>query len=207
MNHSNQKTTGFTLVEAMIAFGVVMLIGLAIAQMMSQTGKMQTRTDVLSNAHMIKQYLTDVLSNTNAWKFTLEDPGNITFSCFQNGTDCSLPPPNNPNRNFRMRDPSNGVLYDALNSVNGFTRGGAPCSNYPSAACPFRVELTWKAYCPPPTALSPSGPPQCFPPDVSIEVSGKVIYSPGNNQELKTPFNPENYRILLMKNAPQPPVP
>jgi hypothetical protein len=193
-------TGGFSLVEIMIAMGLMMAIGLGMAQLMNQMNMGNMRTAVLSTAQQLRSNFSEMIRNDQAFASTVNDPANKTFHCLVSLTDCN--PAKLANTDyapgpFRVHNASGGLFFDGIDPGNGFTQGGARCNDYPSAGCVLRVQLSWHPLCSPDTDASHP----CLVPQ--IEVLATTFYTPpGPNGRF--PFNPQNYGFSIIKTLSAP---
>ena len=186
---------GMTLVEIMIAMGLVGVISLGIMSMMTQMNKAQLRSTAITQAQMLRQNFYEIVNNPVAWNNTVKDIINSNLACLRINADCVAEQDPEKPRPFVLKDPSDKIFYNGLDPTSGFSVGGTPCTAFPSDGCSFHVELSWKAFC------QPNIP--CLGP--SIEVSGKVIYKPGTHDRVIA-YNPANYSFKSIKQEQMVPV-
>lgn len=182
------------MIEAMIAFGMLMGLALGAAYIMSQLQKTNTAGVAKATAREIRQNVVTMLENEAAWLITASKPSNRTFSCLREAKNCHDGAPEDlPGLAYAVHDATGAVYYDGLDPKLGYSLNGAACRTFPSKACPFRMELTWRPICQP-------APMFCLP--SQIELSGRVIHEPGPSAPAASwmAHNPANYAFRLIKN-------
>ncbi|MGZ6357861.1 MAG: type II secretion system protein [Bdellovibrionota bacterium] len=171
---------GFSLIEAMVAIGILGVIGYFVVSLFSSSLKNTTQSNVSVQADTFKRNLINNLSNDGAWANTvLKNP---SLSCLaplyptppaQPGQATCANPTTTNNIIVQNAGPGGGTtVYDNSNPVNGFTSSGAPCHGYSAAGndqCPFQMNLAVTMSCPAPATI-------CANPQV--ELKGVLTYAP-----------------------------
>jgi prepilin-type N-terminal cleavage/methylation domain-containing protein len=201
------KNSGMSLVEVMIAVSVMSVVGLGLLHINSELQKAARQGTAKTAAREIRQNLVQVLENNESWVQTVSHKLNQTFLCLSGTGDChEAQGASKPGLPYAILDPVGQVFYDGQNPTLGYTLNGAKCDKFPSPACPFHVELTWRPLClPPPVACRPS----------QVEVSGRVIFDVGPTApvNMRMAYNPDNYAFKIIKSvlsgtaSPNSPVP
>lgn len=140
--------TGFSLVEVLVALGLLsvatMITMLYVSQVQSgqDTAKKSMKETLLTMRRDIQQHI----KNNEAWAFMVNDPENAPMSCLSAG-NCADDTPHA----FRVLNAANEVVYDPLTPTHGFTLDGANCNEFnpdgASDTCPIRLDLTWQPLC------------------------------------------------------------
>lgn len=195
-----------TLVEIVIALGLIMGLSLGVMVLLDRTNKVASSGTLKASAQEIRRNLLAMLENESVWLQVFAHEQNRTFECVRKRLDCHQSHVEGddakPGLPYVVYDSAGQVYFDSRNPTAGYTQGGAPCTSYPSRGCPLRPELTWRPVC---TAAETQ---PCFP--QQLELSGRVFYNPGPDAPRGTviAYNAENYAFRLIKNvlaAPQQP--
>lgn len=191
---------GFTLVEALIMVAIMSILFLGVSTLMEQVNRVNTTSNVSAGARMIKQNVYDMLRNGAAWKSTLMENKALNCIC---KLDCKMmtsdPQKKDLTRRLQVYNSAGGLYYDSSVLQNGFTINGETCNSFPSALCPFRMDITWRMLCNSSNPANPNCP--MFP---MVEIRGKVVHqihaSPqAESQTGKIAFNPDNYAFTLVQ--------
>lgn len=177
-NPLSGRNQGFTLVEILVATGLIGIVLIGIMSLTTISQKQQAQSNITFQAGAIRGNLVAHLQNPAAWQKTVADTTNTSLDCLRNGTDCT-----GITGAFRVRDAANSIVYDPLVATHGFTANGAPCSTFAAGgndACPLRMELSWSPICSG-TCVSPQ-----------VKVTGTMQYKP-STQARTIAFNSANY--------------
>lgn len=182
---------GFGLVEVMVAAAIISIIALGIATLIDDMMKMQKKTNTVSVITRMKDQITAAVQNGESWALTAQDAnattGNPDFDCLRNAGTCG----SGENGPLNLKDLTGAALYYARTANHGFTLQGAPCTAYPSVACPFRWNLTYEMTCT--GATDP-----CETPDVRVR--GILQYT-ADTVTLPGGFNPALYEIDIRRGS------
>lgn len=171
----SKSSSGFTLIEALIA---VNLIGISIyfgSTAITQLTKMKSNSQLYMNVNLAKRNLVSILQNNTAWVYTINGNG-AEFDCLKNitgtisdpGCEVKSDPAGYP---FIIYTDSNAVYYDPINNPTaGFDNKGDVCNTFDSVngnpACPYRAWLKWRPHC------DMTGGLKCHQP--TIEIYGEI---------------------------------
>lgn len=181
---------GSTIVEVILASGVVGIAMLAAAQIFN----MET---VLKRKHInkvalasIRTNLVQVLASNNAWIRTVASVDNAgSFACLANDLGSCNQTENPP---FNIYTGDNVRYYEGINASKGFTADGAECTGFSATEgndnCPFRYQLGWK----------PKDFNTAF---ATFTVTAKLLYKPSTKfAAIKT----DDFNIELIQWIPNP---
>lgn len=180
--------SGMSLVAVMIAFGLVGVIALALTSLTGQMNQVKTQANAAATAAQLRQNAAMLLNNAAAWENTVTRVDNDTFECVRVYRKCE---PAVNDSGFKLTNPAGKTYFDATMPTAGFTRGGAPCTGFPSESCPFRIRLKWDPQC--------LGEEPCHP--SLIHVSGHVEYDAGPNPRQHVNINPANYSFEVYRTV------
>lgn len=181
---SNQS--GFSLVQTMIALGILSGLIAGAMNIFGWTAKLQNDAMNLAQLELTKTQIINTLSNPDAWAKTIELSGpQAKMGCLKNKTSC----PPNPPSNFILYDITGSqVVVDGIDSKAGFSPRGSPCTTFSmnggDDACPFRFDIKWQAVC------DPSDSSTCIQP--LILINAHLYYRPKTIQQ---PINEDLYSI------------
>lgn len=176
-----------TLVEIVIAIGVVSFVASLSSAILIQVSTVNARMSLQSHMADLRDEFSANLERERNWSATIADTtynSPLTFACLRNNTDCSPPPaplPGDPDgyqfTPMIYRDdasiPYAGTPNIATsgyqptnNPTAGFDPDGGLCDFFSLAPgntrCPVRIEFFWKPLC------AGTGPGQCTDPVVEI---------------------------------------
>lgn len=170
----HHKSSGFSMVETLVAVMIISASGLAAATFADLLVKMQKDTRHKSGAGLLKANITSKFFSEQAWMKTINASANATtLSCIRTKTDCSgVSAP----VAFSLFDAEGNLLADPTQIKNGFTEDGGPCDVHDTnpKACPFRFEFAWQPVCP--------STGSCINPQVRI--TGNMVQSAVNGANL-----------------------
>jgi type II secretory pathway pseudopilin PulG len=190
-NNSPARKAGFTLVEIMIALGLLMVVSLGIAEMMNQLTRSNLRSNLINTAQSVRQNVSEALRNTEAWKYTFVDPKNGSIKCICSTCSAFV---GSVHALTVIRGPGNNVLYDGSDLTSGFSPNGARCTGFPSTSCPLRMDVVWTVSCAAPCTLSETP---------MFNVQGVFRYDVGTNPGAnvqRISFNPASYGFNVFKS-------
>lgn len=182
---------GFSLLEVLIAVGLVSLLSVGVIGLGKTMNKVQLQSTSVFQIGQVSHGFEVQLKGSAAWMVTLNDPRNSTFACLKNATDCR-----GAGGSFLALDTAgNPILgYLSTSPTAGFSSSGIPCGTFSGAAgtgsdaCPFRLVLTWRPVC--------AGTGPCLNP--TVQINGTWIYNPHSVQRTIA-FNNANYNFQIFR--------
>ena len=194
-------TRGFTIIEVVIALGIISLLMLGTMTMTSSMLKVQSQSNLAFELDSTRRELVKLINNDSAWLNTVSDVQNSS-SCSSpsstcNPLTCMLTPAScisgSGGKILVIRDQSiapGSIFYDWQGSKI-LTAQGTVCSSFVSpptsgdSKCPYRFEISWLAQCATPTGTV------CGAGGAMAKIAIVPIYNP--KAEDKIAFNPLNY--------------
>ena len=203
-----RSTSGMSIMEVVIAAGIMGVVTMGVLSLSTLTLKQQTQSNVTFHADTTRRTLLAALNNRASWERTVTNPVNHGTEEGMSALDCIPvvnPPPGlnqagfaceaaggAPFSNKMIRQVNNaagGLVYDASTPTKGIGQSGAACDGFvdPTSGaagndqCPLRFEVRWTAIC--------SNNP-CVNPQVQLRIV--ALYNPGPN---RITFNPANYGV------------
>jgi prepilin-type N-terminal cleavage/methylation domain-containing protein len=160
----NDDTRGFSLLELLVALGVLSVVVFAIADLNLSLRKQQITTTYSTQLDVLKRNIVAVVNNENSWLKTIAagSPTGLypqsNMGCLADGTTpCTVDgTPGGAliqNQPLALLDAAGNVVFDSTQPNSGFTLQGLPCSNFSMTGnddCPLRFQLNWSAVCSPP---------------------------------------------------------
>jgi len=197
-----QCTAGFSLLEIVIAMGLLGVGGFFMASMLQTSLKNSTQMNVTTQADALRRNLVKTIANDSAWKNTVNANSATGLGClaplYTNPPDPAAKSTCAPNTTTPIGNivvmnggPSGGhVVYDSRPTNNGFTATGAPCNSFVKVGgndlCPFRMDLAVNIIC----------GQNCDRPQV--KVMGTMTYAP-KNSTFDVAFNPGRYGFNFVR--------
>jgi len=188
-------SSGFSLLEIMVAMGILAVASYFLISLLQTSLKGSTQTNVTVQAEMIKRNLVNNFTNDPSWINTVNN--NPSLACLlplyagtRGGSTCaagSIP-------NIIVMDGA-GLFYDStISANNGFDPNGVVCpGGFNSATgndkCPFRVDITVNLTCP----AGGCGDPQ-------IRITGKMTYAPASPAFKNVSFNSAKYGFDFIRS-------
>ncbi len=206
---------GMSLIEVLIALGMVGILSSVIATVMQQMQKAQNQVNVLNTIENMRINIQKLAADGSAWRETVQDPGNsgtgLTLACVQNNALCNhnaaaaLIPSNEtidngtldsaPFGDLAFLKTSNGGNYiDSTSATSGYTDKGTPCTTWNATGnddCPIR----WKMK----IALECQGAATCLNP--TIRLIAVLYYRAAGANETKKIVNETKYRVDIRRGA------
>lgn len=164
--------SGFSLIEVVVALGVVSVTMLAFASFSSlstdYTSKVRSRNDLFQ----VKSDILRTVGSQQAWFKMISQAGtdmnndgtlvNPDLVCVKEGTVCAP-----GNHELTLLNQEGAVFLDSTKATTGYTREGVPCQSYGQGAsggtCSSQYKVSWSPVCP------PAGP--CVRPQILVHLS------------------------------------
>lgn len=210
------RSQGFSLLEVMIALGVLGVVSLIVIGINNLALKGSTGANIYHQADQFRKNIISVINNEDAWKATVNynSPANNRFECLRTPpvgncaafTDDPLQSPTPwfrlgvAKRPFTVLDQAGKVVYDPTSPTAGFDTNGRLCQTFnPNPSdnnCPFRLELSWQVTC-------PSSPAPCTGEDITVRIRGVIYYRPraSSDRAREIAFNPGRYGIDFIRGS------
>ncbi len=202
-----------SLVEVLIALGMVGVLTSVIATVMGQMQKAQNQVNVLSTIENMRINIQKLAADGTAWRATVLNPENNgagrVLNCVQFNSLCTdsgasginvettdnatidAPPFFNLTH---LSQASGGSYIDSTLPDSGYTDKGEPCTGWSANGndnCPIR----WKIK----AALECQGAPTCLNP--TIRVVGVLYYRAAGANDTKKVVNETKYRVDIRRGA------
>lgn len=158
-----RQIAGFSLIEVLIASGLMALVSAGLISMVTTMGKEQNNQLRTATFREIKTRIQYLITDQNSWNRTLA--GNANMACIRDKTDCTPAVPATPWNGLNLYDSSGTIFFTppAYNKVspawtgteNGFTDKGSPCNTFNGNTgagidtCPITYKIVWEPICPP----------------------------------------------------------
>src|SRR3989344_6008500 len=167
--HILQKKRAYSMIQLLIALGILSIVMLGIFSVISMLLKGSNQAQQIGKIQGLRQEIITTLRNDKAWRYTVNaainrNPPNPAFTtanstCLASpGTNCSN---GQANLRFFLKDVAdkfafsfkqNPYIYPGTaNPVHDFDLNGLPCNAFQSVggndSCPLRLELRWRAVC------------------------------------------------------------
>lgn len=176
--------TGNTLVQVLVAVGVMSIMAGAVASVFLDVQKSQAGLELRFAALDVRQSIVGALSNESAWQRILLTNPQLTCTS-PNQAHCSASTVTTVP--IKVMDARGNIIYDATSPTSGYTTKGLKCSTYSAAgnpACPLRVDVAWRGVC----SMAPCS-------NTLDMISIQFTYNPGaGNKPL--PFNKSNFDVV-----------
>ncbi len=130
----------------MLSVGVLSAVLLSLAGMNLSLMRQSATLAIPMQLDIARRNFVAVALDPRSWQATLDYNGaameclNLSQPCVVGGVPMNA-------QTFALVDAKGTVLFDSRNSANGLSEKGEACGSYPSAACPFRFNLTWSTVC------------------------------------------------------------
>ena len=207
-----KKQTGSSLAEMMVVTGIMGIVGIGIATLMTNMTATQQKTNVVAVLGQKRQIVLDSILDGKAWANTVafsNDSAPATFGTQNPGLKCMQLPFYNcqngavnalkdkdgvavSNMHYitELKNSSNANANNISTSTKGFNAAGADCNAFDATAgnnaCPFRYEVAW-------VPLSNTKNPQ-------VRVVANLIFKPATPTFFPV-INPANYTIDMTRGA------
>lgn len=181
LNLKTQK--GFSLLEIMVAVGLLALISLGIATIMQNMATEQKKFVLMNALREVKSRIENNIRDQNSWIKTINSASNPSLNCLKTSMPCTVQDPTLglPTK-IILKDAADNTTFDLLdwqaNTGNGFTESGGSCNNFNAIAgngvdsCPFSYRLVQVMTCT--GAAATCSNPQ-------IKVTARLIFNPSTN--------------------------
>ena len=156
-----KKNKGFSLVEVLVALGILGVVGLGATTVISNMLAADSYTVLGNSALSLKNEFTAILRDKRAWAQTIADTtlnpdAQSQFACLRSATDCASIAAGAPYP-FVPKTTSNQLFRTNYNPIAaasaGFDKNGQYCTTYstiaPTDLCSMRYTFTWTPLCPP----------------------------------------------------------
>lgn len=175
---NNRK--GMSLIEVMIAAGLLALISLGVGTMLQNVSKEQKQNNLLVTLRELKIKFSNVIQDRKAWNYTmLASTNGMTCLTANPPIACTAVTSSTPNNLGQVMDSTNTIFYSGVNWAtptggNGFTETGANCTGFVATAgggnnaCPIGFKMAWEPVCP--------ATGSCINPSVRVTI--RAIYNP-----------------------------
>lgn len=142
---------GFSLVEVMVAIGLMSIVSFGIMTMMESFNKERARTNFLTSAQVIRTQLYKLVEDKDSWQQIYSSSSNTIFECLRNGKDCT----SKESGLIAVLDQVGTVVYDPR--LHGYTFQGLRCDlSLGPSVCPIKVEVKTTLICSQETCQSPA---------------------------------------------------
>lgn len=159
-----KQNRGFTLVEIMVATGILLVGTMGLMTFVSAVKQMKTKTDTAELLIAKRAALMNVINSPKAWSQVVADGSNPSLACLRYNDSTS----SNPGAQHAACDVSSAKGYlnisdgtlDAdgtrlylasTSATKGFDLQGATCNNFDdtsgSGTCPYKYKVYWQAAC------------------------------------------------------------
>ena len=207
MNNNSMNQKGFSLIQGLVAVGIMSLVAMSVAGLFTQMAANQKRNNIIFMLQNKKLNLEQSLRDDRTWqKILAHDNNQGQLQCLRKMQDCmetakELPDP--PGELIPIIvDGSNRVLVDSTitgNNIGGMTYQGTLCQEFVDRdvyfsengndQCPLRLEVRWRPICDKETDTS------CLNPQ--IQITGSYKHSPYQMGKLNLNF--AQYQIEVVR--------
>jgi hypothetical protein len=210
MNLLLKDQRGQSLIQVVIAVGIMGILMMSMTSFFEILNKQQNKNNLAFQAGMLRNNLVAALNNSVGWKNTTTQSANnfangVMLDCLNNGKPCTTDqstdlsaggtpvgysggaPTDEGVLIRQVLDSTGTVILDSTNPNSGYTPQGTSCSTFNAAtgsgddSCPLRFEVHWWAKC-------NSVANTCV--NAQAELQIVVIYNPRKQVQA---FNPANY--------------
>lgn len=210
-----KSNLGMSLIEVLIALGMVGILSSVIATVMAQMQKAQNQLNVLNTIENMRINIQKLAADGSAWRETVLDAANsgpgLTLACVQNNASCNHNADaalissnetidngtldNAPFGDLALLKTSNGGVYiNGTSATSGYTDKGTPCTTWTATGndeCPIR----WKMK----IALECQGAATCLNP--TIRLIAVLYYRSAGANAMKKIVNETKYRVDIRRGA------
>ncbi len=179
-----KNQNGTALFNVLLSVGMMFIIGLGAAKMISNHQKGQKQVALQANLLRLQNLMDSTIKDPSSWWNTTRDlASNPSLTCIKNRTPCTDQVATSYSDTLSrivLKDGSNNTFYDArAGSAQGFTETGSSCNNFVPTGngndnCPIGFIVNWRA-------LSADPNPQ-------IVVTAKLIFNPSDQHPQKLFF-------------------
>lgn len=164
----NKRNSGFTLIETMMAVGLIAVIMVSLLTVMNVMSKRNGETTNSSWAYDLRLEVTNAINSKKAFDENTMN-ANSNLSCIRNDTDCT-----GQGGPILLMD-AGGVPLRLVaapgNTTQGITRRGDVCNTFgTSPDCPYRYEVSWTPIC------ATGNGPGCK--DPQVQINSRMLLSP-----------------------------
>ncbi|MEK7355531.1 MAG: hypothetical protein AAB250_03735, partial [Bdellovibrionota bacterium] len=191
-----KNAKGFSILETMIAVGLVGLVGLALTSLLTEMAKQQKSANVRALLSSQKLHIEMLIKDQTAWGNTLNGvvagASNTEFACMRLPT---FPCNAGTVAAIALYEATTGageVFFNERAAINGFTSRGTLCSTYPDNACPIRWDFTVTLTC-------TGGALNCV--DPTIRVQAIPVIPQAQQEAMSMTMNPANYSVDVTRGV------
>jgi prepilin-type N-terminal cleavage/methylation domain-containing protein len=184
---------GFSLMEIMIAVGLLGIVALGLTSLLSEMAKQQTGANIKSLLQSQKLKIEALVKDSKSWSNSIghsTNNGKTEYTCLRNPPSGTCTGTVNTGTNYlntiSLVDTTGGTpWFNSSGAANGFTKNGTACTAWPSLACPIRWDITVTHTC---QTVSP-----CLTPTTKVTAVPNI---PAAIQaQLNVSINPDNYKV------------
>ena len=189
---SRKGMSGFSIIEALIAIGLVAGVGMTLATIQEQSSKAMQAANLQQTAQELKAKMLQALQDQKAWDATINAAANDTpFDCVQNQTSCTGIGDVTPIE-FTLFDSTGAAMFSnyttGASAQPGFDAKGRPCATFNDATtgdsgCVFGVKVERKVLC----------VGTCKNPQISINI--RLAYRPLDDKPLVV-LDKDKYSVI-----------
>lgn len=177
---------GVSLIEVMLAIGIMTIAGFGVAKLSGMVNQNSTQLKATRVAVTARAQIEAALKNPTAWAQTVSK--NTDFKCASQPPGCLQAATSNGYYDFVLygSQPNEKVSFDAADPTTLYSLQGGPCpAGSVASACPIKYQAQWKPIC-------QSYP--CMNPSLEIKVDLTATFT---NQSF--PFNTKNYSYSTVR--------
>lgn len=185
-----RRKNGFSLVEVMVAIGIISIIVLVAAGVLESVTDLKTRVAKVAGLFGVPGEIRVCINDEESWRATIADTANPSMACLRDRRPCN--PATIGSAYIRLSRVINNAAgrsvgpcitnYTTLPGADatGFTKDGVVCNGFSAAGndqCPFRYNVRWSATCAgeQPTCMNPV-----------IRIAGNMVVGSSDTKNAKT---------------------
>ena len=182
---------GFSLVEILVAAGLVGVVGLGLSSIIAEMAKQQSGANLRTMLLAQRTRFDELVKDDKAWIKTVAANGGASkpMNCLATQSACTANTTVN-NLKFILKNSQDITEFDSTTGTSGFTAKGAPCNTFsattPTAACPISYQMYVFYTC-------PGGNATCYNP--TIEVFAQLVFPDAMQKALGVTVNPTSYSV------------
>ncbi|MES2964644.1 MAG: prepilin-type N-terminal cleavage/methylation domain-containing protein [Bdellovibrionota bacterium] len=203
-NHRKiRNSKGFSLVEVMIAVGIMGVVGLGLTSLLTEMGKQQNAANIKALLSAQKLKIEALVKDSIAWSKMINNTANDgkpEYTCLRPTPIPALGCADNSSTvdpfggvldTLVMSETNGNVFFDPTGATNGFSAKGTNCTTYSSTACPIRWSIRVIHQC---QTTSP-----CLTP--TVRVIAKPVMTAAVQEALNLAINPDNYKVDVTRGV------